>query len=168
MWWFRAEAWTPRGISSPSLALLLGPIHSSLLEVLLFEGAPAVCLFILYVFSLFLHFRWEYRLLYKTEKYKRAVALSPFLLKIAPASSSLCFLPKFCVHIAPCIAGFLETLKLHLAFFPTTGPPCRAENSFILFDNLYSVCSHEERAAQTCSHVPLPSQEVGNGVSEWF
>ena len=110
MWWFRAEAWAPRGISPPSLSLLPGPIHSSLLKVLLFEGAPTVCLFILYVFSLFLHFRWEYRLLYKTEKCKRAAALSPFLLKVAPASSVLCFLPKFSVHVAPCIAAFLETL----------------------------------------------------------
>ena len=143
MWWFRAEAWAPRGFS-PSLSLLPGPIHSSRLKVLLFEGAPAVCLFILYVFSLFLHFRWEYRLLYKTEKYKRAATLSPFLHKVAPASSSLCFLPKLCVHIALCIAAFLE---MHLVLFRTTGPLCRAENSFIFFDSLHLVCSHQERAA---------------------
>lgn len=158
MWWFRAEAWTPRGISSPSLALLLGPIHSSLLEVLLFEGAPAVCLFILYVFSLFLHFRWEYRLLYKTEKYKRAVALSPFLLKIAPASSSLCFLPKFCVHIALCIVGFLSHNWSPLS--------CR-EQLYSFRQPLLGVLP-PGACGQTCSHVPLPSQEVGNGVSEWF
>lgn len=78
MWWFRAEAWAPRGFSPHCHFSRAHPQQSP--ESAAFEGAPAVCLFILYVFSLFT-FQVEYRLLYKTEKYKRAATLSPFFVR---------------------------------------------------------------------------------------
>lgn len=118
--------------------LLMEPVHSRLLEALL-GGCPGSLSFhpirFYFSFTFGVGVQTPGTRLKSTKGHTvrdqpcLAAVLCKFPLKVALATSSLCVLPRFFVHVKPYIACFFEACNAPLGFIPPIGLPrlCREQ-----------------------------------------